>query len=201
MSSTQPRELKNVVCPADHAVLQAEYTFLPSEEAPASWQARMAQRYHSGLYKEFALADLSRPGQLGLRWRTKQEVVDGRGELSCGNLQCRNSENLVTIEVPFSYTEKGVAKKELVKLRLCSNCQPLVRAMKRPRKDEEDYSSSCDRSEESRERKKKDGTRHGKRNSSDSSSESSEESRKRKKRKHKHRKKKTNGRDNKQYEN
>jgi protein FRA10AC1 len=192
MSSTQPKEVKNIVCPADHAVLQAEYTFLPSEEAPASWQARMVQRYHSGLYKEFALADLSRPGQLGLRWRTKQEVVDGRGEMSCGNLQCRNSENLVTIEVPFSYTEKGVAKKELVKLRLCSTCQPLpvVRTTKRPRKDEQDCGSSSHRSEESRERKKKDGTRHRKRNSSDSSSESSEESKKQKKSKHKHRKKK-----------
>jgi protein FRA10AC1 len=191
MSSTQPKELKNVVCPADHAALEAEYTFIPSEEAPASWQARMVERYHSGLYKEFALANLSRPGQLGLRWRTKQEVVDGRGELSCGNLQCRNSENLVTMEVPFSYTEKGAAKKELVKLRLCSTCQPLVRTTKRPRKDEQDHGSSSNRSEASRERKKKDGARHRKRNSSDSSSESSEESRKRKKRKHnKHRKKK-----------
>ena len=187
MSSTQPKELKNVVCPADHAVLEAEYTFLPSEEAPASWQARMVQRYHSGLYKEFALADLSRPGQLGLRWRTKQEVVDGKGELSCGNLKCRNSENLVAMEVPFSYTEKGVAKKELVKLRLCSTCQPLVQTTKRPRKEE---ISSSDRSKVSRERKKKDGTQHRMRNSSDSSSESSEESRKRKKRKHKHKKKK-----------
>jgi protein FRA10AC1 len=190
MSSTQPKELKNVVCPADHAALQARYTFLPSEEAPASWQERMVQRYHSGLYKEFALADLSRPGQLGLRWRTKQEVVDGRGELGCGNLQCRSSEKLVTMEVPFSYTENGAAKKELVKLRLCSTCQPLVRTTIRPRKDEQDHGPSSDRSDESKERKKTDGTRHRKRNSSCSPSESSEESRKRKKRKHKRREKK-----------
>ena len=189
MSSTQPKKLKNVVCPADHAALEAAYTFLPSEEAPASWQARMVQRYHSGLYKEFALADLSRPGQLGLRWRTKQEVVDGRGEVSCGNLECRNTENLVAMEVPFSYTEKGVVKKELVKLRVCSTCQPSVRTPKRPTKDEKDHGSSSDRSSKvSRERKKKDGTQRQRRNSSDSSSESSEESRKRKKRKHKQRK-------------
>jgi hypothetical protein len=190
MSSTQPKELKNVVCPADHAALQAEYTFIPSEEAPASWEARMVQKYHSGLYKEFALADLSRPSQLGLRWRAEQEVVvDGRGELSCGNLQCRISESLVTMEVPFSYTKKGVAKKELIKLRLCSVCQPLVRTTKRLRKDKKDYGSSSEKGEESRERKKKDGTRHRNISSSDSSSEGSEESRKRMKRKYKHRKK------------
>jgi protein FRA10AC1 len=142
MSARQPHppseKLKNVVSEADHEILKEHYTFVPPEEAKATlWQERMVQRYHDGLYKEFALADLSRPGQIGLRWRTQQEVLDGRGERTCGNKRCPHQDqqrtnsdddlnNLSTLEVPFSYCEHGIAKKELVKLRLCQSCRPLV---------------------------------------------------------------------------
>jgi len=122
------------------------------------WQERMVKRYHDHLYKEYALADLSVPGRIGLRWRTRDEVVSGRGDRTCGNKRCRegstnntnttntisttttttangsdnngnnngNGNNLVTLEVPFSYCEHGVHKKELVKLKLCLNCRPLL---------------------------------------------------------------------------
>lgn len=131
-------KLKNVVSEADHDILKEHYTFVPPEaEKATSWQERMVQRYHDGLYKEYALADLSRPGQIGLRWRTRQEVLDGRGERTCGNKRCPqqdqqrtnpddDSNTLSTLEVPFSYSEHGRAKKELVKLRLCQSCRPLV---------------------------------------------------------------------------
>lgn len=121
---------KNVVSGADQALLEEHYEFVSSEKDDAresSWQDRMVQRYNDGLYKEHALADLSRPERLGLRWRTRQEVLDGRGERTCGNKRCLKSSTLVTIEVPFLYQEKGVNKKELVKLRLCDTCLPLVR--------------------------------------------------------------------------
>lgn len=122
--SAKPR---NIISEADRAVLAEKYEFVPPEDKkPTTWQDRMVERYHAGLYKEFALADLSRPGKLGLRWRTQQEVVQGRGEKSCGNKRCQFSTNLVTLEVPFSYVEGGVAKKELVKLKLCPSCRPLV---------------------------------------------------------------------------
>jgi protein FRA10AC1 len=135
----RPPRVENVVSEADRAILKSEYTFVQesSEEkssstaTSSSWKERMVQRYHSGLYKEYALADLSRMPQIGLRWRVKQEVLDGRGELSCGNLHCPDRsarcDRLVTMEVPFAYKEKGVAKKELVKLRLCPICAPLVK--------------------------------------------------------------------------
>jgi protein FRA10AC1 len=139
-------KVKNIVSLADHAELEKAYSFVPPSSSIGNdnnnhalsgsksnggggnntWQERMVQRYHEGLYKEYALADLSRPGQLGLRWRTKQEVVDGRGEQSCGNKICRIQNDLITLEVPFSYQERGVAKKELVKLRLCPVCRPMV---------------------------------------------------------------------------
>ena len=40
----------------------------------------------SKLFKEYAIADLSRhkEGKVGLRWRTQKEVVAGRGQFSCG---------------------------------------------------------------------------------------------------------------------
>lgn len=40
----------------------------------------------SKLFKEYAIADLSRykEGRVGLRWRTQEEVVSGRGQFVCG---------------------------------------------------------------------------------------------------------------------
>jgi protein FRA10AC1 len=118
---------RNIISEADKAVLEQNYEFVPEEKKTTSWQDRMVERYHAGLYKEFALADLSRPGKLGLRWRTRQEVVQGRGERSCGNKSCQFSANLITLEVPFSYNEGGITKNELVKLRLCPSCKPMVK--------------------------------------------------------------------------
>ena len=132
-ASQARRTVKNVVSAADHAALEEAYTFIPenNNSKESTWKDRMVQRYHNGLYKEYALADLSasRPGQVGLRWRTKDEVVNGRGELSCGNKRCENtttSDELITLEVPFAYKEGGIIKKELVKLKLCPACKPLI---------------------------------------------------------------------------
>ena len=153
------RKIKNVVSAADHAAMHEHYSFLPPESntksekrsnrhgdgdgedngknfknrtgpGESSWQERMVVKYHEHLFKEFALADLSVPGRIGLRWRTRDEVLSGRGERTCGNKRCKNNcydmENLVTLEVPFSYEEHGERKKELVKLKLCVNCRPLL---------------------------------------------------------------------------
>mmetsp|Transcript_35686 Transcript_35686/g.36164 ORF Transcript_35686/g.36164 Transcript_35686/m.36164 type:complete len:102 (+) Transcript_35686:67-372(+) len=51
----------------------------------------------------------------GLRWRTREEVFNGGGDRTCGNKRCRNNSHdnnssLVTLEVPFSYYERGVKK-------------------------------------------------------------------------------------------
>jgi len=125
----------------------------------------MVNHYHSHLYKEYVLADLTRaPSQLGLRWRTQQEVENGRGHATCGNKHCPGgnqaleasaSQSLLSgyyksprptnneeeeklleklphgiglhdFEVPFTYPEQGETKTELVKLRLCLKCSPLL---------------------------------------------------------------------------
>lgn len=97
--------------------------FLPDPEAdPTDWRTQLAQRYYKRLYREYALADLSRykEGKVGLRWRTRQEVVDGKGQFICGSLRCDAREGLASFEVPFSYSEGGQAKQALVKVRVCA---------------------------------------------------------------------------------
>lgn len=52
-----------------------------------------------------------------MRWRTEQEVVNGKGQFSCGNKTCSESEGLRTWEVNFAYEEEEEKKNALVKLR------------------------------------------------------------------------------------
>lgn len=56
-------------------------------------------------------------GALGCRWRTKREVLDGKGQFICGSQNCSEQQGLDTYEVPFAYTEAGTSKQALVKVR------------------------------------------------------------------------------------
>lgn len=182
-------KLKNIVSEADREILRQKYEFVQSSSTQSEkgeskktsdWQDRMVQRYNDNLYKEFALADISRPGQLGLRWRTQQEVIGGRGETSCGNKRCLNSEDLSTLEVPFAYKETGILKKELVKIRLCPICLPRVASKstsqrpKRPKTDIDGSTSSAGRIDKRREEET---------SSSSSSSQETQRDQKRRRRK------------------
>ncbi|POM68172.1 Hypothetical protein PHPALM_15700 [Phytophthora palmivora] len=77
---------------SDLAVLKQKFQFIRDDEADAEagemdWQVRMSVRYYRQLFREYALADLSRykEGKVGLRWRTEMEVIAGKGQFSCGN--------------------------------------------------------------------------------------------------------------------
>lgn len=158
------RKTRQIVSSADQAELERHYQFVPTAKNDNKWQDRMVRNYHEHLYKEYVLADLTRPGQVGLRWRTESEVRCGKGHTSCGNKHCPSykavgqvkvnpnllraysespmpkteSEEQVLLgslpfgigstdyEVPFRYQERGKAKQELVKLRLCLRCAPLL---------------------------------------------------------------------------
>lgn len=61
-------------------------------------------------------------GKIGLRWRTENEVVSGRGQFTCASKHCESTLNLHSYEVPFEYYEKQVKKNELVKVRVCIDC-------------------------------------------------------------------------------
>lgn len=90
-----------------------------------TWEQRLAKRYHDRLFKEYALADMSRyrEGAIGLRWRTEEEVLDGRGQFSCGNKACNRSDvPLASYELHFGYIEHGEHREALVKVRCCEEC-------------------------------------------------------------------------------
>lgn len=60
-----------------------------------------------------------------MRWRTEKEVIDGKGQFTCGEVHCSNTnmKDLCSFEVPFKYSTKdGQKKTTLVKVRLCGPC-------------------------------------------------------------------------------
>ncbi|XP_039969633.1 protein FRA10AC1 homolog [Bactrocera neohumeralis] len=88
-----------------------------------SWEVCMARRYYNKLFKEYCIADLTlhKENKVALRWRTRDEVVLGKGQFQCGSRKCEQRENLSSWEVNFAYHEQGENKNALVKLRLCAN--------------------------------------------------------------------------------
>ena len=109
----------------DYTVLAEQHQFLwkPNEKAD-TWEKRLAKAYYDKLFKEYAIADLTRykENMVAMRWRIEKEVCDGKGQFSCGNKHCSKSEELTSWEVNFSYSEHGEHKNALVKLRLCPKC-------------------------------------------------------------------------------
>ena len=109
----------------DYSVLAEEHRFLwEPEDKPETWEKRMAKTYYDKLFKEYAIADLSRykENKIAMRWRVKKEVCEGKGQFACGNKTCARSDELLSWEVNFSYAEQGESKNALVKLRLCPKC-------------------------------------------------------------------------------
>eukprot|EP00878_Enallax_costatus_P007838 GHUV01008203.1.p1 GENE.GHUV01008203.1~~GHUV01008203.1.p1 ORF type:complete len:330 (+),score=111.93 GHUV01008203.1:203-1192(+) len=113
----------------DEDVLRQHHRFLrtaadDAQDNPADWGVRLAKRYYARLFKEYAIADLSRykETKVGMRWRTKAEVESGKGQFVCGAKGCNETFGLGSYEVNFSYVEAGQHKQALVKLRLCATC-------------------------------------------------------------------------------
>lgn len=111
---------------SDLDILRKSHKFLRDheQEENMSWEDRLAKKYYDKLFKEYCLGDFSRykTGVVGLRWRTRQECVDGKGHFSCGNLKCALVMDLSSWEVNFAYLEQGEKKNALVKIRLCPDC-------------------------------------------------------------------------------
>jgi len=87
---------------------------------------KAAKAFEGELFADFALADLSRyrNQQIGLRWRTARECQSGKGENSCGALDCAATDQLSRLELPFTYREGTDTSKTmtLVKVTLCPSC-------------------------------------------------------------------------------
>jgi len=93
--------VKNVTTQSDYEELRKAYTFIPSSSISSvtktdnneTWQQRMVMKYHEHLYKSHVIADFSKqttdsPNNIGLRWRIKSEVMNGKGFETCGNKHC-----------------------------------------------------------------------------------------------------------------
>ncbi|RKP23117.1 folate-sensitive fragile site protein Fra10Ac1, partial [Syncephalis pseudoplumigaleata] len=106
---------------------------LDEDERTLTWEQRVAKRYYDQLFKEYCLADLRyyREGKVAMRWRTKHEVVHGKGKFVCGSIHCDKKEDLTSWEVNFAYMEEGTRKNTLVKLRTCPRCSDKLNYRKR----------------------------------------------------------------------
>jgi len=96
------RKAQNIITDSDYEELKKSYKFIvdedgdnddgkdPSSDQASSWKDRMVQRYHRHLYKTHVIADLTQynTSRIGLRWRTEQEVIRGKGVDTCGNKHC-----------------------------------------------------------------------------------------------------------------
>jgi len=158
----------------DYDVLKQAHRFVRTAEddADSSWDQRLAKKYYDKLFKEYCLADMSRykEGKVGLRWRTQDEVMKGKGQFVCGNKKCDEVDDLKSYEVNFAYVEGGVRKQALVKLRLCSRCayklnyrkiQEMEKAEEAQRKKEKDEKRRQEK-EKKKEKKMKKEKKKGK---------------------------------------
>ncbi|VDO03321.1 unnamed protein product [Rodentolepis nana] len=115
-------------------VLKLYFRFVWEEkDNPETWEEKLAKHYWDRLYKEYAVADLSRykEKKLGLRWRSEKEVISGKGQFKCGAVDCNSVEFLRSWEVDFAYRERGLKRNVLVKVRLCPMCSAKLNYHKR----------------------------------------------------------------------
>lgn len=128
----------------DWDVLKERHRFLREEEekdgssSKIEYEDEVAKRYYNHLFKEYAIADMKhyKSGNVALRWRSEDDVVDGIGQFTCANTRCEHhkalqssSVHLTSYEVNFAYQERSVEpgdalvdKNALVKIVLCHRC-------------------------------------------------------------------------------
>jgi len=170
---------------SDFDVVHEEHRFLwndgDRDASSLSWEQRLAKRYHDKLFKEYALADMTRyrEGQVGLRWRTESEVIDGKGQFVCGNKRCTSIEDLASFELNFAYVERGERRQVLVKLRVCPRCERRLhyRQHKERKKERKRRRAEEDARDGSKKKKKKQKKEMGPRRSGDGEEESARERR------------------------
>jgi len=154
----QAKKEKNKRYITDEDINRENYRFVRTEadDAADTYEARLAQKYYSKLFREYCLADMSfyKEGKMGLRWRTQEEVINGKGQFVCGNLKCDNDGELRSHQVNFAYLEHGVRKSTQVKLRVCNKCAYKLN-YKKIKKMEEDMVKQAKKARKKKKEKKK----------------------------------------------
>lgn len=138
-----------------------------------------------------------------MRWRTKEEVLKGKGQFSCANLSCRNRDTLDEdpnddveekgdkkglqgFELMFEYVEGGEQKNALVKVRVCDECTTKLRHIqgsdeKRKERHKRSRDKGEDRSQKSRHRSESRSREERKRRKEDYKNNDKDRSRSRRK--------------------
>ena len=150
----------------DLAVIRSEYRFVRNSDDEADEDIDPAtRRFEEALFREYAIADVSRYQEhlLGLRWRTKDEVRSGKGLHICGDRKCDERNSLVTLEVPFAYVEHGEKRRALVKVVLCQEHAEHLRLAKKISVKREDGDLEAEARPEKKKKKKKKKKKEGKR--------------------------------------
>ncbi|KAG5670314.1 hypothetical protein PVAND_000590 [Polypedilum vanderplanki] len=118
-------ETKKIEYKSDRDIALENLRFIWNEEdKPKSWEEKLAKKYYDKLFREYCICDLTRykENKIANRFRVEKEVINGKGQFTCGEKACSTTENLKTWEVNFSYIENQEKKNALVKIRLCETC-------------------------------------------------------------------------------
>ncbi|CDU19446.1 conserved protein, unknown function [Plasmodium yoelii] len=122
MSLRMLEKNKNVNCEylTDYDILKKKYKFIHDVSKENN---SLLQNYYSSICNKYVICDLSKykEAKIGLRWRTEEEIIKGKGHIICCSKKCDNT-NLNTYEFLFQYVEEGIEKKTKVKVRACMDC-------------------------------------------------------------------------------
>ncbi|KAF9203633.1 hypothetical protein BGZ49_006198 [Haplosporangium sp. Z 27] len=161
-NNPKPQPSQEKTYETERDILIKNHRFLRSEDddQDLTWEKRIAKKYYDKLYKEYALVELKyyKEGRIAMRWRNESELFRGKGQFTCGNLRCDNSDGLQSWEVNFGYMEQGEKKNALVKIRLCEKCSIKLNYKKKQKRaisDHNESKSSSSKTYKSSERKRR----------------------------------------------
>mmetsp|Transcript_7300 Transcript_7300/g.10024 ORF Transcript_7300/g.10024 Transcript_7300/m.10024 type:complete len:178 (-) Transcript_7300:244-777(-) len=130
---TDKSSSKSVAAKLIKSLLKSSYTFLPRMESNSS------SKHGQQLFRDYAIIRFRRKEKkLGLRWRSRKDVLSGKGKTVCGNEKCGATDGvrdkhkglrsqLRNFEVKFGYAEQDQPKCALIKVKLCKRCGKKLR--------------------------------------------------------------------------
>ncbi|KEG03564.1 hypothetical protein YYE_01588 [Plasmodium vinckei vinckei] len=111
MSLCMLEKNKNTDCQylSDYDILKKKYKFIHDV---SNEKNSLLQNYYRSICNKYVICDLSKykEGKIGLRWRTEEEIIKGKGHIICSSKKCNNTD-LNTYEFLFQYIEEGIEKK------------------------------------------------------------------------------------------
>ncbi|CZT62748.1 hypothetical protein PFMG_02361 [Plasmodium falciparum IGH-CR14] len=167
LEEEKKKENKNEKYLSDYDILRKKYNFIHDVENEKN---SLLQNYYKSICNKYVICDLSKykETKIGLRWRTEEEIIKGKGHVICSSKKCNNTD-LNTYEFLFQYIEQGIKKETNVKVRACMDCayklhyRKINKYLKKKEKEKKKK-----KIKEKKKRKKK----KGKKNKSDLTSES-----------------------------